>query len=52
VVLDQPFSGGRAFGAPGTPSAVLVDSEGKIASELAVGGPAVLRLARGNRAAA
>ena len=52
VVLDQQFSGGRAFGASGTPAAVLVDAEGKIASELAVGGPAVLELARGNRAAA
>jgi thiol-disulfide isomerase/thioredoxin len=28
VVLDQPFSVGQAFGASGTPSAVLVDAEG------------------------
>jgi peroxiredoxin len=47
VVLDQQFSAGSAFGASGTPSAVLVDEEGKIASELAVGAPAVLALARG-----
>jgi thiol-disulfide isomerase/thioredoxin/uncharacterized membrane protein YphA (DoxX/SURF4 family) len=45
VVLDQQFSAGRAFGASGTPSAVLVDGEGRIASELAVGAPAVLGLA-------
>jgi peroxiredoxin len=45
VVLDQPFEAGRAFGAAGTPSAVLVDEEGKIASEVAVGAPAVLELA-------
>jgi peroxiredoxin len=45
VVLDQNFSVGNAFGASGTPSAVLVDSEGKVASELAVGAPAVLGLA-------
>lgn len=45
VVLDQGFSAGRAFGASGTPSAVLVDAEGKIASAVAVGAPAVLALA-------
>ena len=45
VVLDQGFSVGRSFGASGTPSAVLVDSEGKVASEVAVGAPAVLALA-------
>jgi len=45
VVLDQEFAVGRAFGASGTPSAVLVDKSGKIASELAVGAPAVLELA-------
>ena len=32
VVLDQNFAAGRAFGVGGTPSAVLVDEEGKIAS--------------------
>jgi methylamine dehydrogenase accessory protein MauD len=45
VVLDQNFSVGSAFGASGTPSAVLVDSEGRVASEVAVGVPAVLGLA-------
>ena len=45
VVLDQNFGVGSAFGASGTPSAVLVDEEGKVASELAVGAPAVLALA-------
>jgi thiol-disulfide isomerase/thioredoxin len=44
VVLDQGFSVGSSFGAGGTPSAVLVDSEGKVASEVAVGAPAVLGL--------
>ena len=29
VVLDQQFAAGRAFGASGTPSAVLVDAEGR-----------------------
>jgi peroxiredoxin len=46
VVLDQNFSAASAFGAHGTPSAVLVDEEGKIASKLAVGAPAVLALTR------
>ena len=50
VVLDQQFATGQAFGAGGTPSAVLVDAEGKIASDVAVGAPAVLELA-GARAA-
>jgi peroxiredoxin len=44
VVLDQSFGAGSAFGASGTPSAVLVDRRGKVASELKVGVPAVLAL--------
>jgi peroxiredoxin len=50
VLLDQQFAAGRAFGASGTPSAVLVDAEGRIASEVAVGAPAVLGLAGASRA--
>jgi peroxiredoxin len=45
VLLDQQFAVGRAFGASGTPSAVLVDAEGKVASEVAVGAPSVMKLA-------
>jgi peroxiredoxin len=45
VLLDQGFAAGRALGVSGTPSAVLVDPEGKIASGVAVGKPAVLELA-------
>jgi methylamine dehydrogenase accessory protein MauD len=45
VLLDQQFATGRAFGASGTPSAVLVDAEGKVASEVAVGALAVMELA-------
>jgi len=52
VVLDQHFAVGRAFGANGTPSAVLVDEEGKVASEVAVGAQAVLELAGANKAEA
>jgi peroxiredoxin len=49
VLLDQNFATGRAFGASGTPSAVLVDDEGKVASEVAVGAPAVMELAGADR---
>jgi hypothetical protein len=46
IVLDQGgMSIGSKFGANGTPMAVLVDAEGKIASEVAAGAPAVLTLA-------
>jgi peroxiredoxin len=44
VVLDQGFTVGQAFGAGGTPSAVLVDAEGRIASAVAVGAAQVFRL--------
>jgi peroxiredoxin len=50
TLLDQGFTVGHTFGADGTPMAVLVDAEGKIASELAEGAPAVLKLARTRQA--
>ncbi|HEY2080767.1 MAG TPA: hypothetical protein VGH53_30935 [Streptosporangiaceae bacterium] len=37
VLLDADFGTARAFGASGTPSAVLVDQHGRLASEVAVG---------------
>jgi peroxiredoxin len=47
VVLDKSgMSVGSKFGAGGTPMAVLIDAEGKIASELGAGAPAVLELAQ------
>ena len=46
VLLDEQLVVGSAFDAPGTPSAVLIDEQGQIASELAVGAPAVLALAQ------
>jgi thiol-disulfide isomerase/thioredoxin len=45
VVLDEGFQIGKAFGARGTPSAVLVDAHGRIASTVAVGARDVLALA-------
>ena len=37
VLLDSNFSAGKAFGATGTPSAILLDETGRIASKVAVG---------------
>ncbi len=50
MLLDQGFSIGQAFGASGTPFAVLVDAEGRIASDLAVGASGVLALVRQGKA--
>jgi peroxiredoxin len=47
VLIDRGFATGTTFGAQGTPSAIIIDSDGLIGSELAVGGPAVLALADG-----
>ncbi len=44
VVLDPGFSAGTAFGATGTPSAVLVDENLKVASPVVPGAQAVLSL--------
>jgi peroxiredoxin len=44
ILLDQSFGAASAFGAVGTPSAIMVDARGNIASKLAVGPPSVLRL--------
>jgi thioredoxin-related protein len=51
TVLDEGFNTGRKFGATGTPSAILIDPTGKIASEVAVGGPNVIALASGKKPA-
>jgi thiol-disulfide isomerase/thioredoxin len=45
VVLDHSFTIGREFGASGTPTAVLLDAELAVASELAAGSDAVMGLA-------
>jgi peroxiredoxin len=47
VVLDEGFATGRAFGVSGTPSAVLVDEHGLIASAPSVGGPRVMAMLTG-----
>ena len=52
VVLDDTYAAWDAFDVSGTPSAVLVDAEGRIASEMALGTTAVLEMARSGRTAA
>jgi len=42
VLLDPEFSVGQVFGAAGTPSAVMVDPDGRVASEVMVGADAIL----------
>ncbi len=44
VVNDPHFAAGQVFGATGTPAAVLVDDEGRVASELVFGADDVLAL--------
>lgn len=48
VVLDERFAVGQSYGANGTPSALLIDANGKIASKLAIGAPGVLGLLGGH----
>ena len=47
VLLDNSFGLARSVGVRGTPSAVRVDGDGRVASGVAVGAEAVLALARG-----
>lgn len=46
VLLDGSFSAGDAFGAGGTPMAVLVGADGRVASPVVAGADDVLALAR------
>jgi thiol-disulfide isomerase/thioredoxin len=47
VLLDGDFAAGSLFGADGTPMAVLVGVDGRVASPLVAGAEAVMSLARG-----
>ena len=49
VLLDPEFSVGGALGAAGTPSALLVDADGRVASGVMVGAEAILGSVRGPR---
>ena len=44
ILLDHGFQVGTAFGAVGTPSAILIDARGNVASKLGVGASEVLGL--------
>src|SRR4051794_2094416 len=48
VVHDADGAIMSAFGAPGTPSAVLVERDGSVVADVAVGGPDTLALATGD----
>ncbi len=52
VLLDQGFTVASRFGANGTPMAVLLDREGRVASPVAAGAPGVLELLNRDRSAA
>jgi thiol-disulfide isomerase/thioredoxin len=45
VLLDPIFGAGNVLGAGGTPSAVVIDEEGRVASEVGVGAASVMELA-------
>jgi thiol-disulfide isomerase/thioredoxin len=47
VLLDQTHSASQVFGAGGTPSALLLDADGKVASNLAMGADAIFALVGG-----
>ncbi len=46
MVIDDSLSIATSFGVTGTPMAVLIDAEGRVASELAIGAEAALQIAR------
>jgi thiol-disulfide isomerase/thioredoxin len=48
IVIDEEFSVGQRCGAIGTPSGLLIDSEGNVAAELAEGAQGVMHLLTGN----
>jgi peroxiredoxin len=51
VLLDPGLAAGAAFGATATPSGMLIDGAGRVASPLTVGAPGVLALLREHAAA-
>jgi hypothetical protein len=44
IVIDPSFATGSAFGVQGTPSAVRIDADGRVDSDVAVGATAILEL--------
>ncbi|MBA2313784.1 MAG: TlpA family protein disulfide reductase [Chloroflexi bacterium] len=52
VLLDHGFTVASRFGANGTPMAVLLDKDGKVASPVAAGAPGVFDLLNRDRSTA
>ena len=52
ILLEEGFSTGYAYGAKGTPSAVLIDADGRIASQVVVGASAIMPMLTGSSVAA
>jgi len=52
VVLDDTYAVWDAFDVSGTPAALLIDAEGRIASRMVMGADAVLELIKSGRTAA
>jgi thiol-disulfide isomerase/thioredoxin len=46
VLIDRDFTAGATLGATGTPSGLLLDAGGRVASKVAVGADAILELTR------
>jgi thiol-disulfide isomerase/thioredoxin len=46
VLVDDGFAAGHALGASGTPMGLLLGADGRVASRLAIGGDAILALAK------
>ena len=44
VLIEPDWTTSRAYGATGTPMGVLIDEEGRIASQIAAGAPAIFEL--------
>jgi peroxiredoxin len=49
IALDENFAVGQLFGANGTPSAILLDQEGTVASDVAVGRAEMIALVERSR---
>jgi len=49
IILDENGRAARAFGASGTPMALLLDRDGRVASDLAVGADEIFDLADGRK---
>jgi peroxiredoxin len=45
LLLDPDFAASQVFNSGGTPSAVLIDADGRVASDVAMGAPEVLAMA-------